>query len=103
MWQQHHPKQGALLRMAPYNSLNANHIGDESLLQYIMKMTAPCLTCCIYRYPPLANKAWVSWRNLEQHESIIDTLLTNSPRDWRKYPEISYIIVKACPFLEFYI
>jgi len=49
--QQHRCKQGALLRMTSFNSLGAEQIGEESLLRNILKITVPCWTRCIYRYP----------------------------------------------------
>jgi hypothetical protein len=80
--QQHCPKQGALLQMALFNSLSTDEIGNETLQQNILRLTTPCWTRCIYRYPPLANQSWTCWRNLELNESIIDTLPTNLPRKW---------------------
>ncbi len=63
--QQHRPKQGALLPMLPFNSLNTDQIGDETLLRNILKLTAPCWTRCVYRFPPLANQIWTCWRYAE--------------------------------------
>jgi hypothetical protein len=41
---QHHRKQGVLLRMSSFNSLNSEQIGDKSILMNIMKLIAPCWT-----------------------------------------------------------
>jgi hypothetical protein len=81
-----------------YNSINSDQIGEESMLRSIMKITAPCWTQCIYRYPPLANQIWVYWRNLDCNDCIRDTLSENIAKDWRKNSEICDNIIKACPF-----
>jgi len=61
--QKHRPKQGLNWHITPYKSLSFNQIGDESLLRNLMKMTTPCWTRCIYRYPHLVNQTWKHWRN----------------------------------------
>jgi hypothetical protein len=77
--------------------LTADQIGNEYLLHNIIKMTAPCWTQNIYRYPPLANHSWQSWRaklSVEEHGNISIII----PKDWKKFPDIANDIIKACPF-----
>jgi hypothetical protein len=62
-----------------------------------VKLTAPCWTRCIYRYPPLANQIWINWRaslpgNIKASTSI------NIPRGWNKIPHIANDIIKVYPF-----
>jgi hypothetical protein len=45
-------KQGLFNRLQPFIGTRTEQIGDESLLRNIVKLTAPCWTRCIYRYPP---------------------------------------------------
>jgi hypothetical protein len=49
---------------ASFYSLSDEQIGDESILQNLKKMTAPCWKQCIYRYPPLINQAWLYWKRV---------------------------------------
>jgi hypothetical protein len=65
------------LRLAPHNSLTANQIGDETILRNIVKMTAPCWTRCLYRYPPLVNQTWHYQRFL-MLDDIDDELIPDS-------------------------
>jgi len=58
---QHRIKQGLFHRLSLFNGLKCQQIGDKSLLQNIVKYTAPCWTRCIYRYPPLVNLIWNQW------------------------------------------
>jgi hypothetical protein len=95
--QQHCAKQGLLFRMAPFNSLSAAQIGEESLLRNLMKMTAPCWTRSIYRYPPLATQIWHYWQTFEQNESTTESSPSTLPKSWKNKPVINDII-KACPF-----
>jgi len=62
-----------------------------------VKLTAPCWTRCIYRYPPLANQIWINWR-ASLPENIKASTPINIPRGWNKYPHIANYIIKACPF-----
>jgi hypothetical protein len=40
---QHHPtKQGLFFRLVSMNSLHTSHIGDDTLLRKLVKMTATC-------------------------------------------------------------
>jgi hypothetical protein len=96
--QQHWPKQGLFLRMAPFNSLNADQIGDQSLLQNLIKITAPCWTHCMNQYPPLANQAWKQWRSSEQNETNMDNIPLTLPKGWRTNPMICNNIIRACSF-----
>jgi hypothetical protein len=86
--------------MINQNPICAERIGEETLLQSIMKMTAPCWTRCIYRYPPLAHQAWIYWEKLrkDENENYTDELPNDLPKNWRKYPNICKDIVMACPF-----
>jgi hypothetical protein len=99
LWQQHRPKQGVFLRMINQNFICAEQIGEETL-RSIMKMTAPCWTRCIYRYPPLAHQVWINWKKLRKDENEVytDELPSDLPKNWRKYPNICNDIVMACPF-----
>jgi hypothetical protein len=76
--------------MINQNPICAEQIGEETLLQSIMKMTAPCWTRCIYRYPPLAHQAWIYWEKLrkDENENYTDELPNDLPKNWRKYPNI---------------
>jgi len=53
---QHRRKQGLYLRVAAFNGITPNQIGNESLLRRITKQTAMCVTRLIYRYPQLAKQ-----------------------------------------------
>jgi hypothetical protein len=67
-------------------------------LHNIMKMTAPCWTKSIYRYPQLVNQTWTYWKNLKNNLLIKDNFPTLLPENWKKHPEIGDNIIKACPF-----
>jgi hypothetical protein len=85
------------LQHRPKHGLTANQIGNESLHCNIIKMTAPCWTQSIYRYPPLANHIWQSCRAklpIEERGNIS----INIPKVWKKIPDIANDIIKACPF-----
>jgi hypothetical protein len=97
---QHRCKQGVLLRMSSFNSLKSEQIGEESILMNIMKLTAPCSTRCIYRYPPLANQIWTQWRKTQQNTPYYGNIPKTLPKDWRKNEDICKDIIKACPFCE---
>jgi hypothetical protein len=75
-----------------------SHIGDDTLIQSLVKMTATCWTRCIYRYPPLANQIWQTWRTLGQNEANISNIPINIPKDWKNIPMICNNVVRACPF-----
>jgi hypothetical protein len=90
-------KQGLFNRLAPFIGTRPEQIGDESLLRIIVKMTAPCWTRCIYRYPPLANQTWKFWRSLQSPTDQI-ALSTDIPKNWKKIARISDNIIRACPF-----
>ena len=96
--QQHRGKHGLYLRLVAQSSLNADLIGDESLLRSIVKMTAVCITRCIYRYPPLANQILGRWRDVQTEKDYFDRLPISFPKDWQKRPTICNYIIKACPF-----
>ena len=94
--QQHRSKQGMFFRLLPFVGLNAQQLGDESLLRNIIKMTAPCWTRCLYRYPPLGAQAWESWFCClppEEQEYFPSTL----PKDWKKDKFFSDLVVRVCP------
>jgi hypothetical protein len=80
------------------NNLLTSHIGDDTLLQSHVKMTATCWTRCVYRYPPLANQIWQSWRTLGQNEANISNIPVNIPKDWKNIPMICNNIIRPCPF-----
>jgi hypothetical protein len=84
--------------MAPFNSLSADQIGHDTILYNLLKMTAPCWSRCVYRYPPLANHTWTFWRNLEQNNNVRDTIPVEIPKNWKKNEHICNEIVLACPF-----
>ena len=90
------PKQGIFFRMLPFIGLNAQQIGDESLLRNIVKMTAPSWTRWLYRYPHLAAQAWDSW-----YHSLTDEEQANVPsklpRDWRKDNWAANHVLRVCP------
>jgi hypothetical protein len=65
-----------------------------------MKLTAPCWTRCIHRYPPLANQIWIHWRKTQQNIPHYENIPKTLPKDWRKNEEICKDIIKACPFCE---
>jgi hypothetical protein len=95
---QERAKQGLFARLSPFTSLSADQIGDESILRSLLKMTAPCHTRCLYRYPPLANQIWNRWRDTQKEKCFYDRLSINVPKDWQKRPIICDYIIKACPF-----
>ena len=95
---QERPKQGLFARLAPHTSLSADQIGDESILRSLVKMTAPCPTRCVYRYPPLANQIWKRWRDTQKEKSHYVRLPTIIPKDWQKRQVIRDYIILACPF-----
>jgi hypothetical protein len=78
---QHRPKQGLFLRLASFNSLSTNQIGDKTLFHNLVKMTATCWTQCVHCYPPLANQAWKHWRLLPQNSSLIENIPVTIPKD----------------------
>ena len=95
---QERPKQGLFARLAPHTSLSADQIGDESILRSLIKMTAPCPTRSVYRYPPLANQIWKQWRDTQTEKRYYDRLPANVPKDWQKRQVIRDYIILACPF-----
>jgi len=93
----HRPKQGLFARMLPFIAISMDQIGLESLHRNILKMSAPCWTRCIYRYPKLANRIWKSWKaQLPDHQKIL--IAENIPSGWQKITHIEKNIIKACPF-----
>ena len=96
--QQHREKHGLYLRLAAHSSLHPDLIGDESLLRCILKMTAVCMTRCIYRYPPLVNQIWGRWRDTQTEKDYYDQLPLSAPKDWQKRTGICNYVIKACPF-----
>jgi len=96
--QQHCSKQGTYLCLAPYNSLITNQIGDESLLRNLIKMTAPCWTWCLSRYPLLVNQTWKYWRFLMLDKNDDESIPYSAPKNWKKDALIRDNIIKACPF-----
>jgi len=94
---QHHPKHGLFYRLRKFVGLTADQIGNESLLRNIIKLTAPCWTRSIYRYPPLANLIWQSWQATLPADIHV-TKPINIPKDWQKHSDIADEIIKACPF-----
>ncbi len=93
----HRENQGLLCRMLPFNGLKAEQIGNESLLRTIVKLTAPCWTRCMYRYPPLANLIWKHWQDKIPIDIKANTP-ANIPRGWQKIHTIADEIIKQCPF-----
>jgi len=93
----HHEKQGLLYCLQTFNGLKQDKIGNETLLRNIVKLTAPCWTRCIYRYPPLANQIWNQWRSeLPESRQLITP--AKLPKGWQKRPYIANNVIKSCPF-----
>ena len=70
-----------LFRLRKFVGLTADQIGNETLLRNIIKLTAPCWTHSIHRYPPLANHIWQSWRATLPADVRV-TKPINIPKDW---------------------
>jgi hypothetical protein len=97
--QQYRRKQGLFYRLFSFIGLNAQQLGDESMLRNIAKMTATCWTRCIYRYPPLASQTWDYWYS-QLAADLQRALPVSLPKDWRKQSLLADIVVRACPFCE---
>jgi hypothetical protein len=94
---QHRDKQGLLCRLLDFNGINANFIGNESMVRNVVKGTAPCLTRSIYCYPSLATLIWKQWYNTLSTSARATTSVT-LPQGWQKIPSIADNIIKRCPF-----
>ena len=89
-------KQGVSFRLLPFIGLNAQQIGDESMLRNIVKMRALCWTRFLYRYPLFVAKAWESWHyslTPDEQANVPATL----PKDWRKDKWASDSVLRVCP------
>ncbi len=97
---QHRPKHGLFARMAHYQCLNHECIGDESLYRDITKMTAMCWTRCNYLNPSLAEKTWKHWRFSLQDDILKRNTPDTLPKGWKNNPMIRNNIIRACPFCD---
>jgi hypothetical protein len=95
---QHRPKQGLFARLYSFNSLNSDHIGEETIYRNLVKMTAMCWTRSTYLDANLIQLLWQHWRNSPQNVSIIDLIPNNIPKRWKNIPMISNNVIRACPF-----
>jgi hypothetical protein len=94
---QHQAKQGLFYSLRAFIGINTKQIGDESLLRSVVKQTAPCWVCSIYRYPHLANQIWHYWR-AKLPQKIRTSTPVDIPKGWQKMTHILDEIIKACPF-----
>jgi hypothetical protein len=97
LWLQHRAKQGVFHRLSTFSGLKTEQIGHESLLQNILKQTAPCWTRCIYHYPPLTALIWKRWRSSLPEENMTNVPI-NLPKGWQNNSHIADTIIKGCPF-----
>ncbi len=84
--------------MLPFSNLREEQIGDKSILRNIMKMTAPCWTQSLYRYPPLIKQMWLHWKKSNQVSSNDSNVTTSLPKNWKDNQVIRDNIIKACPW-----
>jgi hypothetical protein len=61
-------------------------------------MTALCWTRCGYKSSTLVHQVWKLWLSLPQNVNLLDDIPATLPKDWRKFPNISNNIIRACPF-----